>query len=101
MEKLVLWEVNPAWLAKEPENRLKVQMMMLEWVQAEVKAKQHKAWGITLNGMSGYALTDIAEKDIFMMLAKYEPVIEFKVKSMLNIEEAIDCTKKLAEQMKQ
>ncbi|HUV53959.1 MAG TPA: hypothetical protein VMW03_02005 [Candidatus Krumholzibacteriaceae bacterium] len=99
MEKLILWKVNPAWLAKDRQTRFKSQMMMLEWIKAEIKAKQHKSWGISANGMSGYSLTDMSDEDLFVAIAKYQPIIEFKIETMLDVDECIECNNRLAKAM--
>ena len=95
MANLIKWEVEKKFLAKTPEERLKMQVQMQKWVKEDVEKGIHTAWGLDLGGMSGFALTDLDGEDLYLAMMRFSPLIKFKVKRMLTIDEAIDATQKL------
>jgi len=92
---LINWEVEKTFLAKTPEERLKMQVQMQKWVKEDVEKGIHTAWGLDLGGMSGFALTNLDGEDLYLAMMRFSPLIKFKVKRMLTIDEAIDATQKL------
>jgi hypothetical protein len=95
LTNLIKWEVEKKFLAKTPEERLKMQVQMQKWVKEDVEKGIHTAWGIALGGMSGFALTNLDGEDLYLAMMRFSPLIKFKVKRMLTIDEAIDATQKL------
>lgn len=95
MANLIKWEVETKFLAKTPEERLKMQVQMQKWVKEDVEKGIHTAWGMDLGGMSGFALTNLDGEDLYLAMMRFSPLIKFKVKRMLTIDEAIDATQKL------
>jgi hypothetical protein len=95
LTNLIKWEVEKKFLAKTPEERLKMQVQMQKWVKEDVEKGIHTAWGIALGGMSGFALTNLDGEDLYLAIIRFSPLIKFKVKRMLTIDEAIDATQKL------
>jgi hypothetical protein len=68
---------------------------MQTWVKEDVEKGIHTAWGMDLGGMSGFALTNLDGEDLYLAMMRFSPLIKFKVKRMLTIDEAIDATQKL------
>jgi hypothetical protein len=95
LTNLIKWEVNNKFLAKTPEERVKMQVQMQTWVKEDVEKGIHTAWGMDLGGMSGFALTNLDGEDLYLAMMRFSPLIKFKVKRMLTIDEAIDATQKL------
>jgi hypothetical protein len=95
LANLIKWEVETKFLAKTPEERLKMQVQMQKWVKEDVEKGIHTAWGMDLGGMSGIALTNLDGEDLYLAMMRFSPLIKFKVKRMLTIDEAIDATQKL------
>jgi hypothetical protein len=95
LANLIKWEVETKFLAKTPEERLKMQVQMQKWVKEDVEKGIHTAWGMDLGGMSGFALTNLDGEDLYLAMMRFSPLIKFKVKRMLTIDEAIDATQKL------
>jgi hypothetical protein len=95
LANLIKWEVETKFLAKTPEERLKMKVQMQKWVKEDVEKGIHTAWGIDLGGMSGFALTNLDGEDLYLAMMRFSPLIKFKVKRMLTIDEAIDATQKL------
>jgi len=95
LANLIKWEVETKFLAKTPEERLKMQVQMQKWVKEDVEKGIHTAWGMDLGGMSGFALTNLNGEDLYLAMMRFSPLIKFKVKRMLTIDEAIDATQKL------
>lgn len=96
MTNLIKWEVDKQFLAKTPEERLKMQAQMQKWVKGDLDSGTHTAWGAALGGMSGFGVTNLDGEDLYLSLMRYIPLIKFEVIKMLTIDEAIDATQKLA-----
>ena len=101
MKRLILWKVNPSMLAKDPEERLKAQKMMIAWSKAEVESGMLSDWGATISGMSGYAVTEMSDEELYIALTKYQPVVDFKVTAVLGINEFEAYFDKAVEQLSQ
>jgi hypothetical protein len=99
MKRLILWKINSAWLPKDPQERVKAQLMMISWSKAEVESGKLLDWGATISGMSGYAVTSMSDEELYVALTKYQPIAEFKIKSVLDINEFEAYFNKAVEQM--
>ncbi len=75
MEKLILWEIDGLFTPKDPEERMKHTMQMIEFVKADQGSGEHTSWGASIGGGHGYALTDKDEKEVFGSLTKFSPNI--------------------------
>lgn len=95
LPNLIKWEVEKKFLAKTPEERIKIQVQMQKMVKEDLEKGIHTAWGIDLGGMSGFALSDVDGEDLYLSLMRFSPMIKFKVIKMLTIDEAISATQKL------
>ncbi len=100
MTNLIIWDVDKKFLAKTPEERLKMQAQMQKWVKGDLDSGTHTAWGAALDGMSGFGVTNLDGEDLYLSLMRFIPLIQFKVTKMLTIDEAIDATQKLVKIIK-
>ena len=96
----IKWEVEKKFLAKTPEERVKIQVQMQKWVKEDVEKGLHSAWGINMGGMSGFAITNLDGEDLYLALMRFSPLIKFKVKRMMTIDEVMAATEKLIKMSK-
>jgi len=99
VKTLILWEANIAHTPKDPEERMKLWMRMLESVKAGVDSGETEMWGISLSGDKGFSISSLSEQEIFANLASYSPYVKFKILKMLSVDEAIAAVKELAKRM--
>ncbi len=97
---LVLWELDSSMLPKAPEERVKLQISMLEMVKADLQAGVLKDFGVNAGGGSGYSISESSETELFTYLLKWTPMLKFKVLPMITVDETIEGIKKVAEMMK-
>jgi len=98
LEKLVLFEANPALIPVDPEERMKMWMQMLQLIKADLESGRDKAWGIAPSGDHGYSITEADESEIMIDLARFSPYVKFKVETMLSVDECMSCLKQMQEQ---
>ena len=89
MIKLITWEMDRSHAPADRAERMKLTMTHCEMVKKSMDSGQMKMWGINPGGNHGFSVTDTDEKAIFAMIAQYIPHVEFKVESMLSIDELI------------
>ena len=95
MFNFIKWEVEKQFLAKTAEERVKMQVQMQKWVKEDVEKGIHTAWGIDLSGMSGFTITNLDGEDLYLAMMRFAPLIKFKVKQMMTIDEVMAATEKL------
>jgi hypothetical protein len=98
LENLILWESNTEFLPRDPKERFKLHMQMLEAVKADIDSGVHSAWGMSPGGSSGYAISKLQGEKLFMALSKFSPNISFTVEPMLSIDETISSMKQMQKQ---
>jgi hypothetical protein len=67
--------------------------------KADIKSGAVSTWGIAISGADGFALSDLDGEELYLALSKYSPIVKFTVKKMLSIDEAIDATQKMKQQL--
>jgi hypothetical protein len=85
----------PATLQENTEARVK----MLEAVKADLSAGKMTDWGQFANGMAGYCIGEGSEEDVYALVYKYMPVIQFKVLPVLSADQSLNIIKKVAAAM--
>jgi hypothetical protein len=95
LEKLILFEAEYLHIPVDPEVRMKTWMQMLQLVKADLESGKDKAWGISPSGDHGYSITERDEAEIMVDLARFMPVVKFKVETMLSVDECIAALKKM------
>jgi hypothetical protein len=96
---LILWKTDPAFLPRTPEERLNMIEQMQQMTKADLASGAASAWGIAIGGADGYAISDLDGEELYLALAKYSPIVKFTIKKMLSIDEAIDATEKMKQQL--
>jgi len=95
MTTLILWKANDSLMPIDREERVKLIMSMLEGVKKDIASGELKMWGISSGGGNGYSISERSEKEIFAVVMKYTPYIQFEVKRMLSVDDMIDVMKKM------
>lgn len=93
MDKLILWKTDYSFTPKDPNERRKLLMALLEMVKMDVENGFYKLWGHSIGLGCGFCVSDRKEKEIFASLSRFVPYINFKVESMLSINEVIETLK--------
>jgi hypothetical protein len=96
---LIIWKVDPTFTPRTPEERLKLWEQLQQLTKADLASGAASAWGVAVGGMEGFALTELDGEDLYLMIAKYSPICKFTVKKMLSIDEALDATQKMKQQL--
>jgi hypothetical protein len=99
MKTLVLWEGNPLHTPKDPEERFKLWLRMLNGVKKDVDSGRTEMWGIDISANRGFSITSVSEEEVFKSAAAYAPYVTFKVSKCISVDEAIESVKELAKQM--
>jgi hypothetical protein len=91
--------MNPKEKFKNEEELEKYVLRMLEGVKADLQAGLAKDWGFCVDGSGGYCIFEVAsEADLFASVRKYMPHLNFDVRQVLTIEQAIAARKAAAAQ---
>jgi len=99
MKFYVRWRMNPKRPFKNAEELEKLVLHMLEGVKADLQAGVMKDWGMSVDGSGGYLVYEVAsEADLFASVRKYMPHVDFDVRQVLTIEQAIASRKAAASQ---
>jgi hypothetical protein len=86
----VRFSPNPKHPFKTPEERAKQVPLILGMFKADMQAGVIKDFGICMEGCSGYIISEEAiEADLFANLSKWQPYVNFEVKQVQTIDEAI------------
>ena len=93
----VKWQMDPARIPSDPEERVKSWLLLAEMVKADMEAGKVKDFGIAAGGGWGYAVREEAsEAELFTALLKWQPFIGFEVTPVLKVEQAVESIKKAA-----
>jgi hypothetical protein len=86
---LVKWEVNPCMLPIQPEEREKLLSAMFEMERADEAAGICVGWGMYVDMSGGVSFSDMNEVDLQSALMKYYPYIQFEIRPILSLDQAI------------
>jgi hypothetical protein len=93
MTTLVLWEADNSLSPRDPEERMKHVVSMLEAVKKSVDKGQMKMWGMSPGGGYGYCIMEQSGNELFAQLAPYYPYVQFKIKPMISVDEVLGTLK--------
>jgi hypothetical protein len=79
----------------DPEERMKLMMSLGEDVKKSLASGETKMWGMSVGGGKGFSISEGDPKDIFTRAARLMPLVKFKVKPMLTIDEVMDVMKEM------
>jgi len=93
----VKWQMDPARIPSDPEERVKSWLLLAEMVKADMEAGKVKDFGIAAGGGWGYAIREEAsEADVFTALLKWMPSVGFEVTPVLTVDQAVASIKQVA-----
>jgi hypothetical protein len=96
----VLWEMNPLETPKNPEERIKGWLALLQLVVTDQKAGLIKDWGMGAGGNRGYSIIEAdSEAELFRRLLKWMPYVGFKAYPVLTAEQTIESIMKAVADM--
>jgi hypothetical protein len=96
MKSYVKWKLNPQYIPLDPKERSGLWLKMLDMIKDDLKSGNLTKWGTTYDGSEGYAFSKLGVKELYTMLMKWSPYVEFDVKPVLNVDEVIESIKSLA-----
>ncbi len=85
---LVLWEVVPENIPKDPAERGKLFGHFMEIVQKEAAEGRNKDWGIFPGANAGYSVHEGTPETSFTVALQYAPYIKFEIRPVLTSAEA-------------
>jgi hypothetical protein len=92
------WELNPAALPEDPEDRAKLWLAQLDMIKEQMKAGITTDWGVCTGEYCGYSVSgDTTEEELNTILLKWTPYVKFDVKAVLTPDQAIASIKKAME----
>ena len=98
----VRFSPNPKHPFKTPEERVKQVPLILGMFKADMQAGVIKDFGICMEGCSGYIIfEETSETDLFANLSKWQPYVNFDVKQVQTIDEALASLEKTMPEAKE
>jgi hypothetical protein len=91
------WWIDNSRLPASPQENAALRVKMLEMVKAELSAGKFTDWGQYGNGMAGYCIGEGSEEDIYAIMFKWMPVVQFKVLPVLSVDQSINIMKKFVQ----
>jgi hypothetical protein len=89
--------LNRQLIPKDPEEKVKLWLSMLEMVKAQISAGLLTSeWGINYDLSGGYGFSELSVPDVYGALSQWVPYVEFDVKPVLTADQAIESLKKVA-----
>jgi hypothetical protein len=85
---LILWEMVPENVPKDPAEQGKLFGRFMEIVQKEAAAGRNKDWGIFPGGNAGYSIHEGTTETAFTIAMQYVPYVKFDIKPVLTAAEA-------------
>jgi len=92
----VRWQLNSQFTPVDPEERVKLWLSMLDMVKADLKTGTLTDWGVCYDTAIGYAFSELSEQDLYEVMLKWMPYVEFDVKPVLDVDQVIESIKKVA-----
>jgi hypothetical protein len=85
---LVLWEMVPENIPKDPVEQAKLFGHLMEIVQKTTKEGRTTDWGMFPGGNAGYSIHEGTPETSFAVAMQYTPYFKFDVKPVLTSAEA-------------
>ncbi len=91
----VKWEFDRIQIPRDPAERVKLWMAMLEMVKDGLNTGVIKDWGMFSGGEGGYSVGEFkTEAEHFAYLMRWMPTIKFEVQPILTVDQTIEAIKK-------
>ena len=76
----IKWRMNTEYVPVDPKERGELLLKMLGMVKADMEAKSITKWGMCYDASEGYAFSKLGVQELYTLLAKWTPYVEFDVK---------------------
>ena len=96
VKSLVLWELVPDTLPKDPAEQGKLFAGFMQIVQKYMGAGITTDWGIFSGGGAGYSITEGTPEQGLEIALQYSPYVKFDVRSVLTAAETAKVLKSLS-----
>ncbi len=97
----VKWEMKPQMAPPAPEETFKLLLSLLEMTKQDMQAGKVKDWGVVPGESCGYSVVERpSELDFATDSLKWMRYVNFEVKPVLTVDQAIESIKKAAAQAK-
>jgi hypothetical protein len=92
------WEIIPAAIPDDPEDRAKLWLAQLDMIKDQIKEGITTDWGLFPGEFCGYSISgDTTEEQLNTTLLQWSPYVKFEVKAVLTPDQAIASIKKAME----
>jgi|APFre7841882630_1041343.scaffolds.fasta_scaffold200334_1 hypothetical protein len=95
----IKWRINPLKVPDTPEEVAKGKLAMLEGIKAALSAGRLTDWGQFGNGKDGYAMSELSEDELYVIMLRWFPFVEFDVFPVLSADQSMEAVKKAAAAM--
>jgi hypothetical protein len=86
---LILWEMDPAMMPKDPAERMALIGKLGEITKKALDSGKVKDWGIFAGGWSGYSVADESGIETFTRAMMFTPYVKLQVNPVLSLAEAM------------
>jgi len=90
---LVLWEIDPARVPINPQERGAVWLAMADMIKQDMKKGVTKDWGVFLGELSGYSIEEGTELEVMSALLQYVPYVNYAVHPIASLSESEEAIK--------
>jgi muconolactone delta-isomerase len=86
---LILWEMDPAIMPKDPAERMAVIGKLAEITKKAMDSGKVKDWGIYAGGWAGYSIADETSAETFTRAMMFIPYVKLTVHPVLSLPEVM------------
>ncbi len=95
---LVRWEMNSCMLPADPEEQGKLFTSLFRMLKEDEKTGVCMNWGMFPEANAGISLSDQSAEELSARLMQYSPYIDFEVKPLLSLDQAMRAFQKAGEE---
>ena len=93
---LTLWKIDTTRIPNNPEERIKIDTIILDMVKEDLKHGLALEWGMFAGGtLAGYAICEGTEVEVTKMNLKYVPYIKMETYPIVTISQVEKMIKSL------
>lgn len=90
---LLLWQMDPARIPTDPQERARAWEPFLETIAQDKEKGVGKDWGTFVGELNGYAVVEGTEVEIEQMVNQYLPFVTFKTHPVVSLEQEMEAMK--------
>lgn len=87
---LLLWELDTSRIPEDPGARKEQWRTLQDAVQRQLQSGQMEDWGLCVGETTGYCVIEGTERDVGKVTSGYVPYVNFDVKQVTTIQQAIE-----------